>query len=125
MNRPVLSFSHRERCAAAALAPGPVGVDLECRETIARRHVRYFARRGELSAWRGTDPTVLWVLKEAAWKALGLADNVPFKALRLEFGKSGRLIAVRHARARYAARARIAYPWPGYVLAVVRLGRRT
>jgi phosphopantetheinyl transferase len=123
MKQAAVSFSHREECGAVVVAPGPVGVDLELRHSIPPRQLRYFAHASEQTSLRGADPTVLWVLKEAVWKALRLGNDVPFKALRLEFANCGRLVAVRLGRARYRARALLTYPWPGYVLAVVRLER--
>jgi phosphopantetheinyl transferase (holo-ACP synthase) len=107
-----------------AARSGRVGVDLDRAGAIRREHVRYFADRHEQAAWRRADPTALWALKEAAWKALRLGPEVPFSALQLRFGRGGELIRVRHAGATYSARAALGRPWPGYLLAVVQLGER-
>jgi phosphopantetheinyl transferase (holo-ACP synthase) len=63
----------------------------------------------------------LWALKEAAWKALGLAPDLPFHALALEFDGARELRAVRLADARFAAHAVVARPWPRHLVAVVRV----
>jgi len=80
-----LSIAHRDGVAIAAAASSAtrVGVDIELVSAIESDHYRYFLSPGELSV----DATLVWVLKEAVWKALGLGRDVPFKSVRLAFAR--------------------------------------
>lgn len=116
------SLSHRDGRAAAALAPigMRIGIDLERARAIPREHERMFATSAERRAWpRGRDASGLWALKEAAWKAFGCPDDLPFTALELEIGRGGTVSAVRVGDRAHAARSLLRRPWPGWVLALV------
>jgi len=78
-----ISIAHCDGVAIAAAADSStrVGVDIERVGEIAPEHRRYFLTPSENCA----DPSLAWVLKEAAWKALGLGPAVPFTAVRLSF----------------------------------------
>jgi len=117
-----LSLAHRDGLGAAAVAPegARVGVDVERRGGVRRSQLRYFATPEERAAGP-RDGSALWALKEAAWKALGLAQDRPFHTLVLEFDGSRRLAGVRVDGARHAADALLARPWPRHLLAVVRV----
>ena len=69
--------------AAAADSSTRVGVDIEHVGEIAPEHRRYFLTPSEGCA----DPSLAWVLKEAAWKALGLGPAFPFTAVQLSFDR--------------------------------------
>ena len=82
-----LSIAH---CNGVAIASAGdvstrVAVDVERTGEITSEHHRYFLAESERTTTLGIDPTLLWVLKEAAWKALGLDSAFPFTALRLDF----------------------------------------
>jgi len=115
-----VSVTHRDGLAAAVAAPAGVrpGVDLERVGAVAGAHARYFLTPRERRAGR-FDPTILWSLKEAAWKALRLKPGTPLTALELEFDPHGRLGALRLAGTPHRARATLVPSWPGYVLAIV------
>ena len=105
--------------AVATGAGARVGVDLEREGSIREAFVRLFAGRDERSRSPFVDPTVRWVLKEAAWKAFGCAPDLPLSALALEFDARRALCAVAIAGTRHTAVARTSHPWPGFVAAVV------
>ena len=116
----VLSLAHRDGHAVAATAPpgARVGVDVERVGSVAHSYIRYFASDAECS--RGPeDAASLWALKEAAWKALGLAPNLPFHALELEFDDERALTGLRVERIRFGAHASLLRPWPDHVVAVL------
>ncbi len=116
-----LSLTHRHGRAAAAVATRSlgIGVDLERRGAVAPEQARYFLAPGERRLAAHLDATLLWTLKEAAWKALGLGAAVPFQALELVLDGERRLCALAIHAAPQPARARLFTPWPGFVLAVV------
>ena len=80
-----ISIAHCDGVAIAAAADSStrVGVDIERIGEIAPEHLRYFLSASE----RCADPSLAWVLKEAAWKALGLGPAVPFTAVQLSFDR--------------------------------------
>ncbi len=80
-----VSISHCDGLGLAAIADHPVriGVDLERDGQIAREHRRYFLAPAEWTIADRVGATLVWALKEAAWKALALTDATPFTALRL------------------------------------------
>lgn len=92
---PRVSVTHRDgRALAAAVLRGWVGVDLERRVALPGGWLRYFATAAE-QRWCAAQPAVaLWALKEAAWKALGLAGGTAFRALELTWRPDGRLTAL-------------------------------
>jgi phosphopantetheinyl transferase len=119
-----VSLSHcRGRGAAAATFDGAIGCDLEYREALLSGHRSYFASSTEYDA-SGCDLTTLWALKEAAWKALAVDAATPFRALELHFlDRSLEAVSLRNSA--FPARAEVVAPWPGFVVAVVRVLRAT
>lgn len=70
-----LSISHSHELAAAAIAPEPIGVDIQMRRTIDSRATRFFLQDEErlLIGTGGEDVLLeLWGAKEAALKATGV-----------------------------------------------------
>jgi hypothetical protein len=95
-------------------------VDLERRHSVAAHEGRWFLTAAERRLGVA-DLTVLWALKEAAWKALSLGQDIPFQDLELAFCRVGRLAAIRLRGRRFPARASVRFPWGGYVATVVTL----
>ena len=118
-----LSLTHRDGLAAAmvATAPARIGIDLEREDAIDPAHARYFLTPRERVSVRRHSLSTLWAIKEAAWKALSLNDDVAFHGLELHLDSLGELRAVSAHGSCHAARATIDSPWPGYVLATVRI----
>jgi phosphopantetheinyl transferase (holo-ACP synthase) len=92
-----ISISHHDGYGLAAVADSPtrVGVDLARLGEIDREHYRYFLTAAELSVVDRIDATVLWALKEAAWKALALSAERTFASLELLFDESDEVRGVR------------------------------
>jgi phosphopantetheinyl transferase len=103
-----VSIAHRDgiACAAASSLAVRIGTDIE-REGMPRDYARYFATPHETAALDVIGPGALWVLKEAAWKALGLDDGVPFSALTMCFSTRGGFSGVRFNDAFISARAHL------------------
>ena len=118
-----LSLTHRDGLAAAMVAPAParIGIDLEREHAIAPDHARYFLSPRERNSLGTLSHSTMWALKEAAWKALSLNDDVAFHGLELHIDSLGVLRAVSARGECFAARATLSTPWPGYVLATVRV----
>lgn len=118
-----LSLTHCDGLAAAvvAAAPARIGIDLEREDAISPDHARYFLTTREQDALGSHSLATLWALKEAAWKALSLNDDVAFHGLELHIDNRGDLRAVSARGSCFAARATLCTPWPGYVLATVRI----
>jgi 4'-phosphopantetheinyl transferase EntD len=93
-----LTIAHRDGVAIAAAFPSRalVGVDIERIAEVSLLELGYITSAPERERLRGIDPTLIWILKEAAWKALGLPSATPLSALQLVF-RSGtdELAAVR------------------------------
>ena len=105
-----LTIAHRDGVAIAAAFPSTasVGVDLERAAELSLSELRYIASEPERSRLQGIDTTLIWVLKEAAWKALGLAPATPLPSLQLVFRASTHtLVAVRHGARQLNAHADI------------------
>jgi len=119
--RLTVSISHVAGRAAAVAAPAPsrVGIDLERAGAVRPAQARYFLTRAERRLARRLGLTTLWTLKEAAWKALGADDATPFAALEVHADPHGGVEGVSLHGRRHRARALVARPWPGFVLAVV------
>ncbi len=115
-----LSLAHRDgRGVAAAGSPGArIGVDLERAGSVSPCHRHFFASDEEL-AHGPDDVTSLWVLKEAAWKALKLDVSRPLRCLELEFDAGRELRAVHVGNRRSGANATVLHPGLGYVAALV------
>jgi hypothetical protein len=116
-----VSIAHSAgHAVAAADTTGRVGVDLERAGTVSHSQLRLFASPCERAL--GIDPTTLWTLKEAAWKAFSCDDATPFQALTVAaleaapepmyivFGLRGDIVP---------GFARIWHPWPGWLAALV------
>ena len=118
-----LSLTHRDGLAAAMVAPAParIGIDLEREHAIAPDHARFFLSARERDSVGTLSLSTMWALKEAAWKALSLNDDVAFHGLELHIDSVGELRAVSARGACFAACAALSTPWPGYVLATVRV----
>jgi 4'-phosphopantetheinyl transferase EntD len=119
-----LSLAHRDGLAVA-IAASPesrVGVDLERLDAVTPEHVRYFLTARERGVLDALPRAALWALKEAAWKALALGDDVPLAALELELDRRGTLHGVRLRGEYRHAVALLAAPWPGYLVAIVWVG---
>jgi len=91
-----ISISHCDGLGLAAVAdqPARVGVDLERAGQIEREHLRYFLSPAEWLVAERAGATLVWTLKEAAWKALQLDDTTPFSALRLAIDHASNLRGV-------------------------------
>jgi len=101
-----VSIAHCNGVAIAAATDSStrIGVDIERVGEIAPEHLRYFLAPSE----RCADASLAWVLKEAAWKALGLGPAVPFTALQLCFDReAGALEGVRLESMWMPARAEV------------------
>jgi 4'-phosphopantetheinyl transferase EntD len=109
-----LSIAHCDGVAIAAAADSStrIGVDIERVGEIAPEHVRYFLTPSE----KCDDASLAWVLKEAAWKALGLGLAVPFTAVQLSFDRESDVLqGVRLDNTWITARAdvvRFSHPHP-------------
>ena len=103
-----LTIAHRDGVAIAAAFPPDacVGVDVERVAEVSATELRYITSTCERARLRDIDATLIWILKEAAWKALGLSSATPLSALQLVF-RSGtdELLAVRHDARELKARA--------------------
>jgi phosphopantetheinyl transferase (holo-ACP synthase) len=88
-----ISISHHDGRALAAVVDSPalIGVDLARDGEIEREHHRYFLASSERVAAERIGATLVWALKEAAWKALSLNGTTPFTALRLGIDDKGGL----------------------------------
>ena len=91
-----ISISHCDGRAVAVVAdhPARVGIDLEHAGQIEHEHLRYFLSPAEWLVAERVGATLVWALKEAAWKALHLTDATPFSALRLAVDRSSELRGV-------------------------------
>ena len=118
-----LSLSHCDGRAAAIAAPAParIGIDLERQASIRPAHARYFLTLRERDSRHSRSLAALWALKEAAWKALLLPDDTRFHDVELSFDEAGNVSAIHSRGETFAATATLAAPWPGYVLATIRL----
>lgn len=96
-----------------------IGIDLERSDTVSLRYADYFATRRELEACPFADVTVLWTLKEAAWKALRCEPSMPFHALETLWTTWERPRGLCLAGVEHSARFLVLVPWPGWILSVV------
>jgi 4'-phosphopantetheinyl transferase len=84
-------------CAGIAIAAASdrttsIGVDIEREDTVDPHECRLFLGAREHAIRSQLDATLAWVLKEAAWKALRLRDDIPFAALELDLTNDARLL---------------------------------
>ena len=124
-----LSLAHRDGRAVAIAAREMagcqrcrVGIDLERFDGVAPEHARYFLTPREQRAAATLTPTLLWVIKEAVWKALSLGDDVPLTALELDIDRRGKLRGIWLRGDRRPAVATLMTPWPAYLVAAVWVG---
>jgi len=106
----IISIAHRDGVGIAAVADRGtlIGVDVERAGDIAPSHHRYFVAPRERAFVARFRATLLWVLKEAVWKALGLALSTSFASVQLDFDdESDELQGVWVDNTRFAARARV------------------
>jgi phosphopantetheinyl transferase (holo-ACP synthase) len=116
-----LSVTHSagRAVAAAACHSLRIGVDLERCGSVRRDQLRYFLALAERRGDDHHSPTALWVLKEAAWKALGCNGTLPFNSVALRFDSRGSVNAVSRDGQTISVRAALLRPWPGFVCAVI------
>lgn len=103
-----LTIAHRDgvAIAVASNAAAAVGVDLERAGEVSPLQLRYIVSEHERSCLDGIDATLIWVLKEAAWKALSLGPTEPLSSLQLVFqARAHKLVGVRHGARELKARA--------------------
>jgi phosphopantetheinyl transferase len=103
-----ISIAHRDGVGLAAVADREtlIGVDVERAGDIAPADYRYFLAPQETALVGRFGATLLWVLKEAVWKALGLALSTSFASVLLDFdAQSDELQGVRVGGTRMVARA--------------------
>ncbi len=117
----VLSLSHRDgrAVAAASMAPGGLGVDLEHANAVRGAHVRYFLAANERQALKKRTPAELWTLKEAAWKAVQCGNTASFTELELGFDGAGAVETIAFRGQLRSAQATLFHLWLGYAVAVV------
>ena len=112
-----LSLAHVSgRAIAAACGGALVGVDLECQRPLPRSWAAFFLTASEQRS--GVDTLVSWVLKEAAWKAIGLTRADPFTSVELIW-RDAEVVGICHAGVHRPARAVLWHPWRGFLAAAV------
>lgn len=118
-----LSITHCDGHAAAIAAPAGtrVGIDLERLDAAPDPNVRYFLTERERSTTGQVPGTLLWILKEAVWKALALDSSVGFHELEIDVDDTGVLHGAEFRGTRFNVVASVSSPWPGYVMAAVHL----
>ena len=107
-----LTLSHRDGVAIAVAfgSTAAIGVDVERAGDVSPVEVRYFLSEDERMRRQDIDATVVWVLKEAAWKALGLTADRPLSSLQLVFRDgASELIAVRYGKGEIRAHAAVSH----------------
>ena len=116
-----ISITHSAGRAAAAAAHRSIrfAVDLERCGTVKGCQLRYFLTPVERRNGARHSPTTLWVLKEAAWKALGCDARTPFSAVALCFDPGGRVTAVSLEGRTIGVRSSLLSPWPGFICAAI------
>jgi 4'-phosphopantetheinyl transferase EntD len=123
-----LTIAHRDGIALAAAFPSTilVGVDIERAGDMSPLELRYILSESERPSCDGVDPTLVWALKEAVWKALRLSPCTSLSSPQLVLeAHSRKLIAVRlgeHELPASAAVGRIDASRP-LIAAVVRIAR--
>jgi phosphopantetheinyl transferase (holo-ACP synthase) len=116
-----VSISHRDGLAVAMVAPPGVrvGVDLERSGSVPLQAIRHFLTPAERGMVMYVDPAVLWSLKEAAWKALGLGPSVPLHAMELRTDGPGQLLGVTVRDVFVPMHTRMSRPFPGFHAAAI------
>lgn len=100
--------------AVVASAGVRVGIDLERTGSVPLHALRYFLTREEREMAADVDPSVLWSVKEAAWKALGLGRSVPFLTMEIRADARGLPLGVAVCGAFVPMHTRLSHPWPGF-----------
>ena len=119
-----LSITHSAGRAVAAAAHHStcLGLDLERCGSVRGSQLRYFLTPAERRGGKRHSPTTLWVLKEAAWKALGCNSQTPFSAVALHFDERECVAAVSRDGRTIGVRASLLQPWPGFICAAIAVG---
>ena len=122
-----LCLAHQDGRAAsvATQASVPVGIDLVRVDSVQDAELRFFLTPRERGQRCAYDSSVLWALKEAAWKAMACPRGAPFQALELELDENGCMAAVRYRGVRCcrAGALIVTPPWADYRAAIVWLIR--
>ena len=116
-----VSIAHRMGRAVAAASFDPVGVDIELDGAVPPGRLRFFLTAAERTYCSGRSPTELWALKEAAWKALELASDLPLSAIELIFDKGGAVVGVASEGRGHRTETLLRRLAGGLTVAVVRL----
>jgi phosphopantetheinyl transferase len=112
-----LSLAHESgRAVAVASRDAFVGVDVERERSLPRKWAAFFLTANEQR--HGADALLCWVLKEAAWKAMGLTRADPLASLELVW-RDAEMVGICHSGVYRAARAVLCRPWQGFLAAAV------
>ncbi len=86
-----ISLAHTQGAAMAAMAPTPIGVDIELKNRDASKTVRriFNSEEAESFARLGLAPVYAWVAKEAVSKALGLGMKFGMAAFCVDWNSEG------------------------------------
>jgi 4'-phosphopantetheinyl transferase EntD len=113
-----VSLTHCDGLAAGvADISNRVGIDIEREGAVWPAARRYFLTAKEQQS--PLSATILWSLKEAAWKALRCRGSTVFSSLELGFNRAGALESLTLEGTEHRAGSMIWTPRVGYVLAVV------
>ncbi|MDX1647156.1 MAG: hypothetical protein R3304_08420 [Longimicrobiales bacterium] len=117
----VLSSAPRGGHAVAVASPAGarVGVALERSGSLHVAMVRSHLTRFEQRLAEGIDPTILWSVKQASWKALGLGPSLPVAELELAPDVDGKLVGIYIGDAVLPVHVRMSQPWPGFIMTAV------
>lgn len=98
-----------------------IGIDLVRVDSVQPAELRFFLTPRERGQRCAYESSVLWALKEAAWKAMACPRGGPFQALELELDDQGCIAAVRYRGVRCcrAGGLIITPPWTDYRAAIV------
>ena len=98
-----------------------VGIDLVRVDSVQAEEIRFFLTPRERGQRCAYDSSVLWALKEAAWKAMACPRGAPFQALELELDEEGCIAAVRYRGVRCCRAGGLIMtpPWTEYRAAIV------
>ena len=119
-----VSLTHCNGYAAAIAAPAGtrVGIDLERLDAADDSHTHYFLTARERRTTGKLPGALLWILKEAVWKALSLDSSVGFHELEIDVDDTACIHGAELRGTRYPVVASLTSPWPGYVMAAVHVG---
>lgn len=117
----VVSASRRDgRAVAVAASAGVrIGVGLERAGSLALPSIRSHLTTFEERLAGNLDPAIVWSMKQAASKALGMGPSLSMGEIELCPGPSGKLVGVYVGDAFLPMHTRITEPWPGFVMTTV------